>query len=155
MKHIETKSKAETEARTKYAKATDGITVASDDIAAKVSELLGLRKKMDEDELRKSQLMGEIMEAMKTATVLKHKNGNVIVTWKKASSKVKINYKGLLKHLKATEKDILAYTKQELGARTFEIIEDQAECAEMVKEIEANLANLANLAKKEEKPEQK
>ena len=152
MKHIETKSKAETDARTKYAKATDGITVASDDIAAKVSELLGIRKKMDEDELRKSQLIGEIMEAMKTATVLKHKSGNGIVTWKKASLKVKIDYKGLLKHLKATDKDILAYTKQELGARTFEIIEDQAECAEMVKKIEANLANLA---KKEEKPEQK
>ncbi len=149
MKHIETKSKAETEARTKYAKATDSITVASDDIAAKVSELLGLRKKMDEDELRKSQLMGEIMEAMKTATVLKHKNGNVIVTWKKASSKVKINYKGLLKHLKAKDSDIVAFTKLEAGARTFELIEDQAECAEMVKEIEANLA------KKEEKPEQK
>ena len=135
MNHIETKSESETKAREKYAKATDGIVVASDEIAAKVSELLGLRKKMDEDELRKSQLMGEIMEAMKTATVLKHKNGNVIVTWKCASTKTKINYKGLLKHLKATDKDILAYSKQEMGARTFEIIEDQAECAKMLEEI--------------------
>ena len=127
MIHIETKSAAETEARKKYANANDSVAVASDELAAKVADLLALRHKMDEDELLKSKKMAEIMEEMKEATVLKDKDGKVIVTWKKASVKAKINYKGLLKKLKAKESDIAAFTKFETGARTFEIIESQEE----------------------------
>ena len=127
MIHIETKSAAETEARKKYANANDSVAVASDELAAKVADLLALRHKMDEDELLKSKKMAEIMEAMKEATVLKDKDGKIIVTWKKASVKAKINYKGLLKKLKAKESDIAAFTKFETGARTFEIIESQEE----------------------------
>lgn len=127
MNHIDTKSKAETEARKKYAEAKDDTVVASDTLADKVSELLALRHKMDEDELRKSQLMGEIMDEMKTATVLKNKDGAVIVTWKAATMKTKINYTALLKHLKVKKEDIAEFSKQELGARTFELIEDQSE----------------------------
>ena len=125
MIHIETKSAAETDARKKYANANDSVAVASDELAAKVADLLALRHKMDEDELLKSKKMAEIMEEMKEATVLKDKDGNVIVTWKKASVKAKINYKGLLKKLNAKESDIAAFTKFETGARTFEIIESQ------------------------------
>ena len=127
MIHIETKSAAETEARKKYANANDSVAVASDELAAKVEDLLALRHKMDEDELLKSKKMAEIMSEMKEATVLKDKDGKVIVTWKKASVKAKINYKGLLKKLKAKESDITAFTKFETGARTFEIIESQEE----------------------------
>ena len=127
MVHIETKSAAETDARKKYANANDSVAVASDELAAKVADLLALRHKMDEDELLKSKKMAEIMEEMKEATVLKDKDGKIIVTWKKASVKAKINYKGLLKKLKAKESDIAAFTKFETGARTFEIIESQEE----------------------------
>lgn len=127
MIHIETKSAAETDARKKYANANDSVVVANDELAAKVAELLALRHKMDEDELLKSKKMAEIMEEMKEATVLKDKDGKIIVTWKKASVKAKINYKGLLKKLKATDEDIAAFTKTEAGARTFEIIESQEE----------------------------
>lgn len=132
MIHIETKSAAENEARRKYANAKDGIVVASDELAKKVADLLALRHKMDEDELLKSKMMGEIMEGIKEATVLKDKSGKVIVTWKKAGVKTKVNYKGLLKKLKAKDADIAAFTKFETGARTFELVEDQAECAEML-----------------------
>ena len=127
MIHIETKSAAETEARKKYANANDSVAVASDELAAKVADLLALRHKMDEDELLKSKKMAEIMAEMKESTVLKDKDGKIIVTWKKASIKAKINYKGLLKKLKAKESDIAAFTKFETGARTFEIIESQEE----------------------------
>ena len=127
MIHIETKSAAETDARKKYANANDSVAVASDELAAKVADLLALRHKMDEDELLKSKKMAEIMAGMKESTVLKDKDGKIIVTWKKASVKAKINYKGLLKKLKAKESDIAAFTKFETGARTFEIIESQEE----------------------------
>ena len=66
---------------------------------------------------------------------LKDKDGNVIVTWKKASVKAKINYKGLLKKLNAKESDIAAFTKFETGARTFEIIESQEEREKVVAEM--------------------
>ena len=135
MVHIETKSAAETEARKKYSNANDSVVVASDELASKVADLLALRHKMDEDELLKSKKMAEIMEEMKDATVLKDKDGNVIVTWKKASVKAKINYKGLLKKLNAKESDIAAFTKFETGARTFEIIESQEEREKVVAEM--------------------
>ena len=135
MIHIETKSAAETDARKKYANANDSVAVASDELAAKVAELLALRHKMDEDELLKSKKMAEIMEEMKEATVLKDKDGKVIVTWKKASVKAKVNYKGLLKKLKATDADIAAFTKTETGARTFEIIESKEERDKVIAEM--------------------
>ena len=135
MIHIETKSEAETEARKKYANANDSVVVASDELAEKVSELLALRHKIDEDELLKSKKMAEIMEAMKESTVLKDKEGKVIVTWKKASIKSKINYKGLLKKLKVNKEDIAAFTKLETGARTFEIIESQEERDKVISEM--------------------
>ena len=135
MVHIETKSAAETEARKKYANANDSVVVASDVLASKVADLLALRHKMDEDELLKSKKMAEIMSEMKEATVLKDKDGKVIVTWKKASVKAKINYKGLLKKLNAKESDIAAFTKFETGARTFEIIESQEEREKVVAEM--------------------
>lgn len=136
MTHIETKSAAETEARRKYANADGSTAVAGDELAEKVADLLALRHKMDEDELRKSQMMGEIMEEMKEATVLKDKDGKIIVTWKKASVKRKCNYEGLLKKLKATAADIAAFTKLETGARTFEIIESQEERDKVIADIE-------------------
>ena len=135
MIHIETKSAAETEARKNYANANDSVAVASDELAAKVEDLLALRHKMDEDELLKSKKMAEIMNEMKEATVLKDKDGKVIVTWKKASVKAKINYKGLLKKLKAKESDIAAFTKFETGARAFEIIESQEERDKVIEEM--------------------
>ena len=135
MIHIETKSAAETEARKKYANANDSVAVASDELAAKVADLLALRHKMDEDELLKSKKMAEIMAEMKEATVLKDKDGKIIVTWKKASVKAKINYKGLLKKLKAKESDIAAFTKFETGARAFEIIESQEERDKVIAEM--------------------
>ena len=135
MIHIETKSAAETDARKKYANANDSVAVASDELAAKVADLLALRHKMDEDELLKSKKMAEIMAEMKESTVLKDKDGKIIVTWKKASVKAKINYKGLLKKLKAKESDIAAFTKFETGARTFEIIESQEERDKVIAEM--------------------
>lgn len=147
MKHIETKSAAEADARKKYANANDSVAVASDELAAKVADLLALRHKMDEDELLKSKKMAEIMEEMKEATVLKDKDGKIIVTWKKASVKANINYKGLLKKLKAKEADIAAFTKFETGARTFEIIESQEERDKVLAEIEENAKN-AEIAEK-------
>lgn len=135
MIHIETKSSAETEARRKYANAKESVAIASDELAAKVADLLALRHKMDEDELLKSKKMAEIMAEMKEATVLKDKDGKIIVTWKKASVKAKINYKGLLKKLKAKEADIAAFTKFETGARAFEIIESQEERDKVIAEM--------------------
>lgn len=136
MKHIETKSNGENEARVKYAEAKEGTVVASDALAEKVAELLALRHKMDEDELRKSQLMGDIMEEMKTATVLKNKEGDVIVNWKVASMKSTVDYKGLLKKYKVTAEDLAAFTKKKMGARTFELIETPEERAEVVSLID-------------------
>jgi len=138
MKHINTKSQEETNARNKYANADDSIAIASEELAAKVAELLALRHKMDEDELRKSQMMGEIMECMKGSTVLKDKDGKIIVTWKKASVKTKINYNGLLKKLKVKKEDIAAFTKFETGARTFELIESPEEREKVLAEIAEN-----------------
>lgn len=135
MKHINTKSEKETNARVKYANAKQGVMQADEKLAAKVAELLALRHKMDEDELRKSQLMGEIMDEMKTSTVLKDKDGKVIVTWKEANTKTSVNYAGLLKMYKVTNADIIAFTKTSMGARTFELIEDQSECPDWVNEI--------------------
>lgn len=136
MKHIETKSEKETSARVKYASAKNGAIVADDDLAAKVAELLSLRHKMDEDELRKSQLMGEIMEAMQKSTVLKDKTGRVIVTWREASMKATTDWKGLCKKLKPSKELVAEFTTSKLGARTFELIEDQAECEDVVSLID-------------------
>lgn len=135
MKHINTKSEKETNARVKYANAKQGVMQADEKLAAKVAELLALRHKMDDDELRKSQLMGEIMDEMKTSTVLKDKDGKVIVTWKEANTKASVNYAGLLKKYKVTNEDIIAFTKTSMGARTFELIEDQSECQDWVNEV--------------------
>lgn len=135
MKHINTKSEKETNARVKYANAKQGVMQADEKLAAKVAELLALRHKMDDDELRKSQLMGEIMDEMKTSTVLKDKDGKVIVTWKEANTKTSVNYAGLLKMYKVTNADIIAFTKTSMGARTFELIEDQSECPDWVNEV--------------------
>lgn len=132
MNHIVTKSEIETKARVKYAEAKAGAIVASDSLAEKVAELLALRHKMDEDELRKSQLMGEIMEEMKTATVLKNKEGAVIVTWREASMKSTTDWKGIVKKLKAGKETIAAFTKTTLGARTFELIETPEEQSEVI-----------------------
>lgn len=136
MKHIVTKSEIETKARADYAQAKPAVMTADKKLADKVAELLQLRKKMDEDELRKSRLMGEIMCAMKTATVLKNEDGAVIVTWKEANTKSSVNYAGILKKYKVKNEDIIAFTKTSMGARTFELIEDQSECPDWVNEIE-------------------
>jgi hypothetical protein len=135
MIHTETKSEKETNARVKYASAEQVSATADEALAAKVAELLALRHKMDRDELRKSELMGEIMDAMKKATVLKDGTGRVIVTWKEASVKSKVNYAGLLKKYKVTKEDLEAFTTTSRGARTFEIIEDESECPDWAKEI--------------------
>ena len=127
MNHINTKSAAETSARVKYANASPSVMIADDALAKKVADLLALRKKMDEDELRKSQMMGEIMEQMKKATVLKNKDGVVIVTWKEARSTSKVDYKGLCKLYKVSNEDMIAYTTTSTGARTFELIETKEE----------------------------
>ena len=127
MNHIVTKSEIETKARVKYAEAKPSVMVADDALAKKVSDLLALRKKMDQDELLKSQMMGEIMEQMKKATVLKNKDGAVIVTWKEASSTSKVDYKGLCKLYKVKKEDYAAYTTTSTGARTFELIETKEE----------------------------
>lgn len=132
MNHIVTKSEIETKARVNYAEAKAAAIVASDSLAEKVAELLALRHKMDEDELRKSQLMGEIMEEMKTATVLKNKEGAVIVTWREASMTSKTDWKGIVKKLKADKKTIAAFTETKLGARTFELIETPEEQSEVI-----------------------
>ena len=127
MNHIVTKSEIEAKARVKYAEAKPSVMVADDALAKKVADLLALRKKMDEDELRKSQMMGEIMEQMKKSTVLKNKDGVVIVTWKEASSTSKVDYKGLCKLYKVSPDDYKAYTTTSAGARTFELIETKEE----------------------------
>lgn len=127
MKHINTKSEIETKARVKYAEAKPSVMVAGDDLANKVGYLLALRKKMDEDELLKSRLMGEIMEAMKTATVLKNGAGVVIVTWSEAKTNTKVDYKGLCKLYKVSADDYKKYTTTSAGARTFELIETKEE----------------------------
>lgn len=127
MKHIVTKSDKESKARVKYAEAKESAVVASDDLEAKVANLLALRHKMDEDELRKSQLMGEIMEEMKTATVLKNKQGTVIVTWKMAGVSSKTDWKGIVNKMKVPANVINEFTTSSLGARTFELIESQDE----------------------------
>ena len=127
MNHIVTKSEIETKARVKYAEAKPSVMVADDALAKKVADLLALRKKMDRDELLKSQMMGEIMEQMKKATVLKNKDGVVIVTWKEASSTSKVDYKGLCKLYKVKKEDMMAYTTTSTGARTFELIETKEE----------------------------
>ena len=132
MNHIVTKSEIETKARVKYAEAKPSVMIADDALAKKVADLLALRKKMDEDELRKSQLMGEIMEQMKKSTVLKNKDGAVIVTWKEASSSSKVDYKGLCKLYKVSAEDYKKFTTTSVGARTFELIEDQKECEDVV-----------------------
>ena len=131
MKHIVTKSEIETKARADYAYAKPAVMTADKKLGDKVAELLALRHKMDEDELRKSQLMGEIMCAMKTATILKNEDGAVIVTWKEAVEKATVDYKGLCKKYKVSSKDYNAYTTTKLGARTFELIEEQSECKDM------------------------
>jgi len=136
MNHIVTKSEIETKARVKYAEAKPSVMVADDALAKKVADLLALRKKMDEDELRKSQMMGEIMEQMKKATVLKNKHGVVIATWREASSKSKIDYKGLCKLYNVSKEDVKAYTTTSLGARTFELIETKEERDEVTSLIE-------------------
>lgn len=58
MNHIVTKSEIEAKARVKYAEAKPSVMVADDALAKKVADLLALRKKMDQDELLKSQMMG-------------------------------------------------------------------------------------------------
>lgn len=131
MNHINTESEIEKKARVKYAEAKPSVMTADDALADKVAELLALRKKMDEDELRKSQLMGEIMEEMKTATVLRNKDGAVIVTWTEAGTKTKVDYKGLCKLYKVSAADYKVYTTTSVGARTFKLIEDQKECKDL------------------------
>jgi len=127
MNHINTKSEIETKARVKYAEAKPSVMIADDDLANKVGALLALRKKMDEDELLKSRLMGEIMESMKTSTVLKNKDGAVIATWKEASSTSRVDYKGLCKLYKVSKEDMIAYTTTSTGARAFELVETKEE----------------------------
>ena len=136
MNHIETKSALESDMRAKYANAKDAAIEASDELAEKVAELLALRHKMDEDELRKSTLMGEIMSEMKTSTVLKDKTGRVIVTWRAATEKKTTDWKGLCKKLKPSKELVAEFTTSKLGARTFELIEDQAECEDVVSLID-------------------
>lgn len=136
MKHINTKSEIETKARVKYAEAKPSVMVADDDLANKVGYLLALRKKMDEDELLKSRLMGEIMEQMKTSTVLKNKDGVVIVTWKEARYASKVDYKGLCKLYKVSADDYKKYTTTSAGSRTFELIETKEEREEVASLIE-------------------
>ena len=132
MNHIVTKSEIETKARVKYAEAKPSVMVADDALAKKVADLLALRKKMDRDELLKSQMMGEIMEHMKKATVLKNKDGVVIVTWREASMQSKTDWKGIVKKLKAGKETIAAFTKTTLGARTFELNETPEEQSEVI-----------------------
>lgn len=128
MIHIETKSALEKKARADYAAPEVAAEmVAGDELAGMVAELLALRHKMDEDELKKSVLMGKIMDRMKNSTILKAGDGRVIATWSLPERKTSVDYKGLLNHLKATNEDILKFSTTKVGARKFELIEDQSE----------------------------
>ena len=124
MKHIVTKCAEETKARDKYKSVEAGDAVIADEkLEALVRELLAFRHKMDEDELRASQMKAVIMSAMKERDTLKSKSGVKLATWT-ISSRKKTNYAAIFKKYNVKQSDIDANTKYETS-RVFEIDPDE------------------------------
>ena len=122
MKHIQTKCAEEDGARKKYKEVEAGsVMVADENLEATVRELLALRHKMDDDELKASKMKAVIMNAMAKKETLKSKSGVTLATWVLGSEKKKTNYEAIFKKYKVKAEDIAANTKYERASRTFEI----------------------------------
>ena len=126
MKHIVTKCAEEDKARNQYKNVKAESAVEADkELEAVVRELLALRHKMDDDELKASQMKAVIMEAMKEHELLKAKDGTVLAKWSLGSVKKQVNYEAILKKYKVTPQDLEANTKFGRASRTFEIDPDE------------------------------
>jgi len=122
MTHIETTCEEEKKARKDFKEVKPGDPkVADEKLEATVRELLALRRKMDEDELKASKLKAVIMNAMQNTDTLKSKSGVVLVSWTQGNAKNNVDYKGLLKKYKVTDEDIAAFTTVKVGSRVFSV----------------------------------
>ena len=126
MKHIVTKCAEEDKARKQYQNVKAESAVEADkELEAIVRELLALRHKMDDDELKASQMKAVIMKAMKEHELLKAKDGTVLAKWSLGSVKRQVNYDVIFKKYKVTPQDLEANTKFGRASRTFEIDPDE------------------------------
>lgn len=126
MKHIVTKCAEEDKARKQYKDVKAESAVEADkELETMVRELLALRHKMDDDELKASQMKAVIMEAMKEHELLKAKDGTVLAKWSLGSVKKQVNYDAIFKKYKVTPQDLEANTKFGRASRTFEIDPDE------------------------------
>ena len=122
MKHIVTKCAEENAARKAFKDVKPEAVVEADEkLEATVRELLALRHKMDEDELKASQMKAVIMNAMKDGETLKSKKGVVLATWVQGAEKKKVDYAAIFKLWKVPAGVVEAHTKYERASRTFEI----------------------------------
>ena len=124
MEHIDTVCAEEKKARSAFSKVVEQKpVVATDEQRARVVELLALRHKMDEDELRASVMKAEIMNIMKTADKLVDKDGTVLATWVAGDQKRSVDYAGLLKELKVAKEVVEKFTKIKTSSRKFSLEE--------------------------------
>lgn len=122
MKHIDTTSAEEKQARKEYAEVKPGLPVVADEkTEATVRELLALRHRIDEEELQASKLKAELMNAMGGAALMKSKDGTRLVSWGVGATKKVVDYKALLAKYNVTDEDVAAHTTQKTGSRVFSI----------------------------------
>lgn len=120
MKHINTTSEAEKKAKKDYTSVVPGMSVdADEDTEACARELFEVLKKIDDLELRASELKGTIMEAMKDGSQLKGSDGKILCTWIAGNMSKSVDYDGIFKKYKVTDEDIKAFTTFKQGARKF------------------------------------
>lgn len=122
MKHINTKSEAEEKAKKEYTKVVPGMSVDADEKAeACAHELFDVLKRIDELQLRASELKGAIMDAMKDGAQLKGRDGRILCTWIAGNVSKSVDYAGIFKKYKVTAEDIKAFTTFKQGARKFTV----------------------------------
>lgn len=122
MKHINTTSEAEKKAKKDYTAVVPGKSVDADEKAeACVRELFEVLKKIDDLQLRASELRGDIMDAMEDGAQLKGRDGKILCTWIAGNVSKSVDYAGIFKKYKVTDEDIKAFTTFKQGARKFTV----------------------------------
>lgn len=122
MKHINTTSEAEKNAKKEYTKVKEGMSVEADAwIEKNAYELFSVLKQIDQLQLRASELKGAIMDAMKDGSQLKGSDGKILCTWIAGNVSKSVDYAGIFKKYKVTDEDINAFTTFKQGARKFTV----------------------------------
>lgn len=122
MKHIQTTSEAEKSMRGLYKVASDATpAIASEKHMASIRRIVEYTRQSDQLAAEISKEIGALMGYMQNHSSMVSPEGDVVITWKNGSDKVKVDYEGLIVACNIPPSTVQQFTTTTPGARVFKI----------------------------------